>query len=367
MKKTTLSLLALTLVGVGFAYAQELPSNPNPGKCYVKCITKDEFREETETIEVSPAYSKLEIVPGTYKTVEERVLVKEASKKLVYVPAVYETIDVPYVSKEQGSSLTVVPASFGKDSKTIEVFPKTSGWEYKHLDDCPSINKDACVTACFVERPASYETVDIVTLAQDAKTTESEIAKKDASYKRQVVKTPARVEEIEIPAEYATIKRQVVDQPATTRKVDVPAEYKTITKKVLSKKGGVTVWEEVDCTLLEPNLLPIFYEYGSAKLTKPSEKIIDEKLLPLLEGKNTSVEIMSHTDSRGNDDYNMSLSQQRANAVVNYLASKGIQRSRMVAKGYGETRLVNRCSNGVQCSEAEHQKNRRTEFRILGQ
>ncbi|WGU69123.1 OmpA family protein [Capnocytophaga canimorsus] len=114
-------------------------------------------------------------------------------------------------------------------------------------------------------------------------------------------------------------------------------------------------------------MLPIFYEYNSARLTKDSEKVIDDVLLPLLRGKNTSVEIMSHTDSRGNDQYNMSLSQQRANAVVNYLATKGIQRSRMIAKGYGETRLINRCANGVQCSEEEHHKNRRTEFRILGE
>lgn len=365
MKKTTLSLVALSFVG--YVSAQDLPANPAPGKCYVKCITKDEFREETERIQIAPAYSKLEVIPGTFKTIEERVLVKEASKKLVYVPAVYETVQVPYEKKEAGNILTVVPAAFGKDVKTLEVYPKTSGWEYKHLDNCPSINKDACVTACFVERPARFESVDVVTLVKDAHTTEREIPSIEATFKRQVVKTPARVEEIEIPAEYATIKREIVDREATTRKVEVPAEYKTITRQVLVKKGGVTVWEEVDCKLLEPTMLPILYEYNSAKLTKASEKIIDEMLFPLLNGKNTSVEIMSHTDSRGNDDYNMSLSQQRANAVVNYLASKGIQRSRMIAKGYGETRLINRCANGVQCSEQEHHKNRRTEFRILGE
>ena len=74
---------------------------------------------------------------------------------------------------------------------------------------------------------------------------------------------------------------------------------------------------------------------------------------------------MAHTDARGNDDYNMSLSQQRANSVVNYLVSKGISRSRLSAKGYGETRLKNRCANGVECSDGEHRTNRRTEFRVL--
>lgn len=365
MKRNILSLSAM-LVCVGVATAQNLPSNPTPGKCYVKCITKDEFKDVEEKVMVKPAYSKLEVVPGTFKTIEEKVLVKEASKKLVYVPAVYETVEIPYVQKEKSSTLKVVPAVFGKDSKTFEITPKTSGWEYKTLDNCPSVNKDACVTACFVEYPAQFKSVEITTLVKDASVEETPIGENSATYKKQVVKTPARVDEIEIPAEYATIKRTVVDVPASTRKVEVPAEYTTITKRELVKKGGDTVWEEVDCRLLEPTLLPVYYEYNSAKLTKESEKVIDDLLLPLLTGNNKNVEIMSHTDSRGNDAYNLSLSQQRANAVVNYLATKGIARSRMAAKGYGETRLVNKCSNGVQCTDEEHARNRRTEFRILG-
>lgn len=365
MKKTMFSLLAISSLAGGVV-AQNLPSNPAPGKCYVKCLTKDEFKDVEERVMIKPAYSKLEVVPATYKTIEERVLVKEASKKLVYVPAVYETITVPFVQKEKSTALKVVPAVFGKDTKTFEITPKTSGWEYKTLNNCPSIDKEACVTACFVEYPAQFKSIDITTLVKDADVEETPIAEQAGSYKKQVVKTPARVEEIEIPAEYATIKKTVVDVPASTRKVEVPAEYTTIIRKELVKKGGDTVWEEVDCRLLEPTLLPVYYEYNSAKLTKASEKVIDDLLLPLLKGNNKNIEIMSHTDSRGNDEYNLSLSQQRANAVVNYLATKGINRSRMTARGYGETRLVNRCSNGVQCSDAEHAKNRRTEFRILG-
>jgi len=69
--------------------------------------------------------------------------------------------------------------------------------------------------------------------------------------------------------------------------------------------------------------------------------------------------------SRGNDDYNLKLSQRRADAAVNYLVSKGISRSRLVAKGYGETRLLNHCGNGVNCSEEQHQENRRTEIKII--
>ncbi len=77
------------------------------------------------------------------------------------------------------------------------------------------------------------------------------------------------------------------------------------------------------------------------------------------------ISLESHTDSRGNDDYNMRLSERRAASAVQYLEQQGISRSRLEWKGYGESRLVNRCSNGVNCSVEEHQANRRTEVRIL--
>ena len=363
--KQKLLLFACLIGGYGLSNAQELPSNPTPGKCYVKCITKDTFKEVTETYQATPEYNTLEVIPATYKTVEERVLVKEASKKLEYVPAVYETVEVSYVSKEAANKLAVVEATFGKDSKTYETYPKTSGWEYKVLEDCPSVNKDDCVAACFVEYPAQFEDVNFTTLASDASTTSTPIPEKTATYKKRVVKTPATVREIEIPAEYEIIKRQVIDTPARSVSTTVPSTSDAISRTVLDKKGGISSWEEVDCELLNPTILPIFYDLGSARLTPASRKVIDETILPLMKDSNVSVEIRSHTDSRSNDAFNQSLSQQRAQSVVNYLVSKGISRSRLTPRGFGETRLTNRCSNGVDCSEAEHRKNRRTEFRVI--
>ncbi|MEZ4853672.1 OmpA family protein [Flavobacterium sp.] len=346
---------------------QELPANADPGKCYIKCITPDEFREVTETMVVSPSYKKIKTTPATFKTVEEKVLVKEASKKYVYVPAVYETIDVSYEGKAAATTLEPVAATFNNDSKTIETYPKVGRWEYKVLDDCPSANKEGCMTACFVEYPAQNTTVAFKTLATDATTRQVPVPGSSKTYKKQVVKTPARMDEIEIPAEYATIKRQVVDQPAQVIEEIVPEVTETVTRTELVKKGGMTVWEEVDCKIASgANILPILYELNSARITPESKRIIDEHLLKFMKEKpNLSIEIMSHTDSRGDDAYNMSLSQQRAQSVVNYLVANGISRNRLVAKGYGETRLKNRCANGVDCSEAEHQVNRRTEFRII--
>lgn len=366
MKKILSVLMILPFASL--VQGQELPANAQPGKCYIKCITPDEFREVTETVTVSPAYKKLKTTPATYKTIEERVLIKEATKKYVYVPATFETVEVSYTGTADATKLEVVPATFGSDSKTIETYPKVGRWEYKVLDNCPSANKEDCMVACFVEYPAQSTTVPMTTLTSDATTRQVTVPGNTKSYKKQVIKTPARTDEIEIPAEYATIKKQVVDQPAQVMEENVPAVTKTITRTELVKKGGITVWEEVDCSLAagDASILPILYEYNSARLTPESKTIIDEHLLKLMKDKpGLRIEIMSHTDSRGNDSYNLSLSQQRAQSVVNYLVENGISRNRLVAKGYGETRLKNRCANGVDCSEADHQANRRTEFRIL--
>ncbi len=77
------------------------------------------------------------------------------------------------------------------------------------------------------------------------------------------------------------------------------------------------------------------------------------------------VELSSHTDCRASQNYNQTLSQNRANASVDYIVSQGIDRTRIIAKGYGETQLLNNCADGVQCTEAQHQINRRTEFKVI--
>ncbi len=77
------------------------------------------------------------------------------------------------------------------------------------------------------------------------------------------------------------------------------------------------------------------------------------------------IELSSHTDARGSDSYNLDLSQRRADGVKKWMTEKGIEARRMVSKGYGETKIVNRCKNGIKCSEEEHLRNRRTEFRII--
>lgn len=108
----------------------------------------------------------------------------------------------------------------------------------------------------------------------------------------------------------------------------------------------------------------IYYESGSFKLSPAAEKILDKAVIALKNDPNLLLEVQSHTDATAGDEYNMDLSQKRANASVDYIVSKGIDRKRLTAKGFGETQLTNRCSNGVDCSDEEHRQNRRTVFKL---
>lgn len=105
----------------------------------------------------------------------------------------------------------------------------------------------------------------------------------------------------------------------------------------------------------------IEYDYDKATLRPASKKILDELYDFLVLNNNLSVEISSHTDERGSDSYNLKLSQERAKSVVDYLIEKGIAKDRLVAQGYGETKLLIPKAQ----TEEEHQKNRRTAFRPI--
>jgi outer membrane protein OmpA-like peptidoglycan-associated protein len=109
----------------------------------------------------------------------------------------------------------------------------------------------------------------------------------------------------------------------------------------------------------------ILYDFGKATLREESKLELDKMVDFLNNNPTIKVELSAHTDSRGSDAQNLKLSQARAQSCVDYLISRGISKQRIVAKGYGESKLVNRCKNGITCSEDEHQQNRRTEIKIL--
>jgi outer membrane protein OmpA-like peptidoglycan-associated protein len=109
----------------------------------------------------------------------------------------------------------------------------------------------------------------------------------------------------------------------------------------------------------------VYYDQGKWDIRADAKPELDKMVVLMNENPTMEVELSSHTDSRGSDASNMTLSDKRAKSVVAYIVSKGISSSRLIAKGYGESKLLNGCINGKKCSDAEHQINRRTEFKIL--
>ncbi len=108
----------------------------------------------------------------------------------------------------------------------------------------------------------------------------------------------------------------------------------------------------------------IYYKYDKANI-KESAKPALNNLVNVMRTTPIVIELSAHTDSRGDDAYNQKLSQERAQSAVDYIVSKGISRDRITANGYGESKLINECDDGVDCTEAKHQKNRRTEFKVV--
>lgn len=239
-----------------------LPANPDPNKCYVRCVTPDEYEI---------------VIDSVFTYAEEEALL--------------------YPHKE-------------KQFVTQEEFKR---WESTRLEDCESENPNDCQVLCLRTYPAEsfayFEPID--------------------------------------PSKGAPF-------------------WELVERAEMVRKGGLSFYEEIDCELTSYNVLPVAFARGSAKLSFTDKMVLDDGLLALLkERRNTRVQINAHTSSEGSAAGNQSLTEYRANSIADYLVSRGIKRHRLVARGYGESQLKNRCADGVHCSEEEHALNRRVEFRVL--
>ncbi|WP_330442771.1 OmpA family protein [Flavobacterium sp. C4GT6] len=111
---------------------------------------------------------------------------------------------------------------------------------------------------------------------------------------------------------------------------------------------------------------PIYFDYDKWDITSQAAEELDKVVYIMKNFPAIVIKIESHTDSRGKDAYNMTLSENRAQSTYKYITEHGIDPSRIESvKGYGESQLKNKCSNGVKCSEEEHAINRRSDFIIV--
>ncbi len=153
--------------------------------------------------------------------------------------------------------------------------------------------------------------------------------------------------------------------------------YKSTEKPILTndKRGETVVPIGLDFTneliveengLLKIKIGIIYFDLNKSNIRKDAAIQLDKVVLLMNQYPMMVLNIESHTDSRGLDDYNLALSDRRAKATRDYIISKGINTERIIkATGYGETQLLNECKNGVPCSDILNQLNRRSEFIIL--
>jgi tetratricopeptide (TPR) repeat protein len=111
-------------------------------------------------------------------------------------------------------------------------------------------------------------------------------------------------------------------------------------------------------------LIHIFYDYDDASLRADAQPGLQRLLAFLKDYPGAKILITSHTDARGSSSYNSKLSKRRAESVIRFLIANGVDKKRLKYKGMGEEVMVNDCYDGQECTEAQHQENRRTEFQV---
>jgi outer membrane protein OmpA-like peptidoglycan-associated protein len=129
----------------------------------------------------------------------------------------------------------------------------------------------------------------------------------------------------------------------------------SLTPEIIKRDGKIII-----------DINPIYFDFDSYAITKQAGVELEKVIALMRKYPKIIVEGGSHTDSRGREAYNLKLSQGRAEATVKFIRNYGgIEEYRIFAKGYGETQIINRCTEGVRCLDSEHAVNRRTEFVIV--
>ncbi|MEJ6793234.1 MAG: hypothetical protein QNK89_11025 [Lacinutrix sp.] len=263
-------------------------------------INTTELASDASTVrtpDCDPSTSKDDCVMATYT---KRIVTTPATTRVIDIPATTKTVKKTVMVTPTTTRVIPIPEQRKTMKRVVMVTPPTT-----RVIDIPQVTKTVTRTVIIPE------TTRVVSIPEITKT-----------MKRTVMVTPPTTRAIEIPQRTSTIKKTRLVEDSKVVETTVPPVSKTVTKEVLQTKGGLTTWKEVDCKIIEYNDLNINWNLGSATLTNAAKGEIDAKLLPVL-ADGVSVEI------------------------ANYLISKGINSSRIVSNGYGESRLTNRCSDGV--------------------
>ena len=166
----------------------------------------------------------------------------------------------------------------------------------------------------------------------------------------------------------------ILDYTIEYKKEDYLATNKPVSQRLT--KGGKNPFKSGTSVILTENKVgvdiasiieiePIYYEYNKADITTTASIELEKIVSFLNDNPTVFIELASHTDSRGSARYNLKLSDKRAKSAAKYVQSKIDNSKRIYGKGYGESKLKNKCKDRVECTEDQHAENRRTEFTIV--
>lgn len=161
---------------------------------------------------------------------------------------------------------------------------------------------------------------------------------------------------------YPPKESAIVIASALSNKLDFALEKEKIAAIAIPEIKAVKVGTDLAKTL---NISMIYFDLGKWNITDQAAAELEKIAAVMQEYPSMKIDIRSHTDSRSSAKSNMVLSDKRAKSIMAWLIAKGIAADRLKGKGYGESRLLNRCKDGIKCSEEEHLRNRRSEFLIL--
>jgi outer membrane protein OmpA-like peptidoglycan-associated protein/tetratricopeptide (TPR) repeat protein len=256
------------------------------------------------------------------------------------------------------STYFIVAAGKGKTSNkyyvsTVGISEGNKIYKTIYLDNTadPNTNKTSCLLSGVLLDKTSNEPV------KDAKVTFY-----DANYKKQEAITDAAGKylfyNLELNQDYKIV---VAKDGYFTQSAGISTKgnktCKTFTRPFFMDKIVLNKAIKID---------NIYFDTGKWTIRTDAAKELNKVIQLLKDNPTIIIELSSHTDSRGTSESNLSLSDSRAKASAQYIIENGIEKSRVSGKGYGESMPINKCSDGVNCSDAEYQVNRRTEFKVIG-
>lgn len=260
-------------------------------------------------------------------------------------------------------------------------FPATPGKKYKFLATAPGY-LPAEVTVDVKEKP---ELVKIPMVAEGGCTLEVTVLDKksrDPLESSKVKITNLTTNKDEVCTTNKDGKCIFTIEPNTNYRLEASKEtgepdtkYLTVTSTLPNgcKTMPSTIYQVMELEKVKKGVAikveNIYYDLDKWYIRPDAAKELDKLVKILKDNPTMEIELSSHTDCRATAKYNMQLSSKRAESAVAYIASQGVEPRRMIAAGYGESRLVNKCqcegTFAVPCTDEQHQENRRTEFKIL--